>query len=265
MFAKAMEVMTCFYASPLTTVIQHTRQPCRPLAGWDGRPYQQSGWCNMEQASALLMSEGGVKLFEIDAAGVRPRRLDLSSRQWFTPEKMDTFFHDEERCMFYGRGDRDAVSAMYRDFYQNMIMFDRRQRRPLSRIAEGCVTRLTACYGSHFMMAYVVITFFVVLPIAGVRFVAPGWSYALENNQLHIVLWLLVLQLIPIVLLILFPFCSPTFRHMLNYYWCLLRMHISRCWALPLRDEGALAGGQAPSHTQVENPASERQQFSTIV
>ena len=49
-FDLAKETMSHFYASPRTLVLQHKRLP----PGFTGYSYDQSGWCNFEQAVARL-------------------------------------------------------------------------------------------------------------------------------------------------------------------------------------------------------------------
>ena len=135
MFNKSLNVMTCFYASPLTVVVQHKHVP----KGVDVRPYEKSGWCRMEQAAAHLMHEGGVKLYQLgteqDWSFFEPSSWPCSRMDGVThvepvptykrgtdlsKETMRKFFADEQACDFFGSKFRTIVADMFADFHDSL-------------------------------------------------------------------------------------------------------------------------------------------------
>ena len=139
MFKEALNVMTCFYASPLTVVVQHKHVP--NIQPGETGSYEKSGWCNMEQAAAQLMHEGGIKLYQL---GSKDTWSFLEWRSWpcfnmsqygvahvepvptykrdtdISPAKMREFFENEEKCAFFGKSDRKGVADMYAAFHTSL-------------------------------------------------------------------------------------------------------------------------------------------------
>ena len=235
MFDKALTVMTCFYASPLTFVVQHRCLPPRPGQGWDSNPYHKSGWCCMEQASALLKQEGGIKLYDLTSHGLRPRRLDANERAQFEPQAMSTFFLDEERSIFMGRADREMVSNMYRDFHTSMKAFDEQHQRCLARVAERMVGQISdlasdlaydQASARFNTLVMVGLLFFIILPYVPAHmciFNITSVNYAHANLA---GLWLPVLWFGLLVTIVCFPFASATYRSLVADF---LAPYLSLC------------------------------------
>jgi hypothetical protein len=193
-FKKALMVMTCLYASPLTIVIQHRQLPPAPMLGWDSRSYGRSGWCNMEQASAFLMAEGGIKLYELDGLGLTPRRLrPFERQQQYTPEAMSDFFlaEDPARCDFFGRSDRVMVANMYKEFFEKMAAFDQQHQRCLAQVAnrfvQGLYTQLshdrTEEEALRHTTVLIALLFFVVIPLLLVEWLVNSLRVVIASDH----------------------------------------------------------------------------------
>lgn len=131
-FKQALKVMTCLYASPNTSVLQHKRLPTADDAtGFTPVPitfpadpegvadYEHSGWCTMENAAASLSTVSGGTLYVLGEG-----KAVLHEDQRRTPEQMTAIFADFSRTRFLGKADRESVSLMYKDFHQSVLAFD---------------------------------------------------------------------------------------------------------------------------------------------
>ena len=231
MFETALRVMTCLYASPLTIVLQHTRLPAPPLAGSGGTPYARSGWCNMEEAAALLMAQGGVKLYNLDAGDARARTLHPTQRRQYTPEAMAAFFRDESRCEFQGRAVRGEVSTMYAEFFFAMERFDRQHQPCVSRLADSVLHRFIRATArangpaedggdSSRGLALFGLLFNVAVPLAGLDLVAGNVRAVVEDGGVASLArsWLQLFYVALLILAIAFPFFADEYRLYFGYH-----------------------------------------------
>ena len=218
-FKLALTVMMCLYASPLTVIIQHKDLPTSPNQGYDKPPYEKSGWCNMEQASATLATEVGSKIIRIGSQGVSRVCLDpLQPRP--TPEKMTQFFQDHAQCNFFNPADRTDVARMYEDFYVKMIKFDTKYKPWIAYVGDWVMERIYT-YTLHVFGNAPRAATHATNAIAVILFWVPAVCFA-DLLQVHLRInadWI-ESGIFGVVFFIFFffPFSSRQWRRWMNYY-----------------------------------------------
>ena len=128
-FKSALSVMSDVYATPDTTVLQQKQLPADFPSHLPS--YDRSGWCTMEQATASLATEEGGSLSKIGHGHVQ-----LSANDRRRPEQMAHLFADEDRTVFVGKGDREAVAKMYAQLYRRVVKHEKAVRGNLGMSAD---------------------------------------------------------------------------------------------------------------------------------
>jgi hypothetical protein len=218
-FDLALTVMMCLYASPLTVILQHKELPSSPSPGWDSSPYEKSGWCNMEQASATLATEAGSKLIRIRSDGASRVRLDpLQPRP--TAAKMAEFFQDDSKCNFFNPKDRIDCAKMYSDFYLKMVEFDSDYKPWIAyigdRFMESIYTRTLRVVGNAPRVATHASNVIVIVAcwLPGL-FLADLLQVRLRTNTDRVYIGIFGVLFF---ICLFFPFASRQWRRWMNYY-----------------------------------------------
>ena len=125
MFKKALDSMGGLYASPRTLVLQHKQLP-DDVASTGVPTYDESGWCNFEQAAARLCHRHGrVKVLEVGLlhGDALLKKLDAAPDRYEVPslDDMDELFLNEQKTKFVGNADREMVASLYRDFAEKVV------------------------------------------------------------------------------------------------------------------------------------------------
>ena len=150
-FSAGLKVMNSAYSSPRVLVLQHKRLPPereRELYGVFGGvapadrpdliPYEgrgsRSGWCTMENACALLMTEGSGHVYELGVGHVgvtHGRRLGV--------EQMEALFKHES-TRFIGQADREMVCGQYLDLRKKLEAYDEGRIPCFVRLIDNMMT-----------------------------------------------------------------------------------------------------------------------------
>lgn len=122
-FQSGLKCMGNLYGSLWHTVVLQLLQlpEAPPGCGVDynTRPYSSRGWCNFEAGAARIAAHnraggmGDVLPKLIDISGETPEPYDVHSNPKPTVEEID---HNIERSHFTGRGDKEVVKEMLKDF-----------------------------------------------------------------------------------------------------------------------------------------------------
>ena len=109
-FRAALATMLHLYASPRVVVLQHKNVPINSLFSdrLNRRPYEQRGWCIVEQYTAL-----SVNVCEKVADIARGYYVPASGNR-IEPEQLAALI---ARAHFTGTGDRELVLVLYEALY----------------------------------------------------------------------------------------------------------------------------------------------------
>ena len=150
-FDSALQVMGNLYGSKWrTTVLQHKLVPHSPMDApehYNETPVDQRGWCQFEEAAALL-AVGHRSPYDRTIYGNPPKLIDISGYYPYTiepsePPPIDHFVQRLENATFTGRGDKDTVVKMLKTF-------DRLLQQSLKDREIDAHTTLMARRGSRF-------------------------------------------------------------------------------------------------------------------
>ena len=147
-FKLCIQHMGSLYASPRTLVLQHKQLPANFPA--EQPTYDQSGWCNFEQAVARLLCDerdGGAKILQIPLEADTTRVASVSYTRP-TLAEMDALFQDESRTRFQGRADRETVAQLYRSFAEHVVELKYEKQPFCIKLSEHHVKRQGRCMGS---------------------------------------------------------------------------------------------------------------------
>jgi hypothetical protein len=251
-FDSCLDVMGSLYASPRTLVVQHKRLP----AGFDptSPTYDQSGWCNFEQAVAWLCHKSKsvkvcqrcpelillafqnlamtgsflepililailiLQVIEIglnDTPSLDSARLSSSLPDVTSLEDMNDLFFNEARTTFVGKADREKVARMFREFSKKVVDLEYTTLPYCIKCAEE-----TAVDGLSWGKCCMVSSMAVVFTIAS-ALVNPTSILNFGRPAAPIINFCLFVASATVFAFMYIPLSSPTYRA--RWYSCLAR------------------------------------------
>ena len=251
-FKLCLDVMGSLYASPRTLVVQHKRLP----AGFDptSPTYDQSGWCNFEQAVAWLCHKSKsvkvcqrcpelillafqnlamtgsflepilifailiLQVIEIglqDTPSLDSARLSSSLPDVTSLEDMNDLFLNEARTKFTGNADREKVAELFRDFSKKVVDLEYTTLPYCIKCADD-----TAVEGLSWGKCCMVSSMAIVFTIAS-ALVNPTSILNFGRPAAPIINFCLFVASATVFAFMYIPLSSPTYRA--RWYSCLAR------------------------------------------